>query len=463
MGDLLFRLFEGLAHELMLFAAVGFTLGGLDDLLVDILYLGRRIWRRLFVYSRYQPMTTATLPLPADDREMAIFVPAWDEAEVIGAMLRGCLSAWGTERYRIFAGAYPNDRATITAIMQVAADEARIIPVITDRPGPTTKGDCLNALWRAMLRQEAMDGASFKAIVLHDAEDVVHPDSLRLLSVMVERFDLVQLPVLPLIDQNSRWIAGHYACEFAEAHGKYLSVREAVGAAMPSAGVGCAFARDAMGALTQAGGDGPFDPDCLTEDYELGLRIAEQGGKGIFVRMRDREGALVCTREHFPDTLDSAIRQKARWMVGIALAGWDRLGWHGGPAEHWMRLRDRRAAVAALVLSTAYLVLLLHAGLAVAWWLSGRAAPGLSPILSTLLTLNAMLLAWRMAWRMAFVTSAYGWREGVRSVPRAFIANLIAILSARRAMSIYFRLWRGAPIRWDKTRHRFPAAARVTP
>ncbi|MGJ3628815.1 hypothetical protein AB5I41_21435 [Sphingomonas sp. MMS24-JH45] len=33
------------------------------------------------------------------------------------------------------------------------------------------------------------------------------------------------------------------------------------------------------------------------------------------------------------------MRQKARWMIGIALAGWDRTGWGGDRrvAEMWMR------------------------------------------------------------------------------------------------------------------------------
>ena len=44
-------------------------------------------------------------------------------------------------------------------------------------------------------------------------------------------------------------------------------------------------------------------------------------------------------------------------MTGIALAGWDRLGWSGGLAERWMRLRDRRALLAALVLAAAYVAL----------------------------------------------------------------------------------------------------------
>ena len=46
-------------------------------------------------------------------------------------------------------------------------------------------------------------------------------------------------------------------------------------------------------------------------------------------------------------------------MTGIALAGWDRLGWRGGLAERWMRLRDRQSLLAALILCAAYLALLL--------------------------------------------------------------------------------------------------------
>jgi adsorption protein B len=33
---------------------------------------------------------------------------------------------------------------------------------------------------------------------------------------MIDRFDLVQLPVLPLVNPQSRWVSGHYCDEFAE-------------------------------------------------------------------------------------------------------------------------------------------------------------------------------------------------------------------------------------------------------
>ena len=86
--------------------------------------------------------------------------------------------------------------------------------------------------------------------MLHDAEDVVHRFELRIFDGLIDRAAVIQLPVLPLIDRQSRWIGGHYCDEFAEAHVKELVVREAVGAAIPLAGVGCAIERRALSSNT---------------------------------------------------------------------------------------------------------------------------------------------------------------------------------------------------------------------
>lgn len=443
--------------ELLLFAGVGLLIGGLDDLLLDLLYGARRVWRGMTIYRRYPRMTVDTLPAPARPGTMAVLIPAWDEGAVIGPMLRNCLKQWADDDHvHIFVGIYPNDRATREAVMAVAELSDRISVVVNAHAGPTTKADCLNSLWRAVLRREAAEGMPVKAIVLHDAEDIVHRDALRLMSVMVERFALVQLPVLPLVSSGSRWVAGHYCDEFAEAHAKALMIREALGAAVPSAGVGCAIARDTIAAIAGMRGGQPFDPDSLTEDYELGLAIGERGGRGVIVRMRDSTGGLVATREHFPDTLDAAVRQKARWTVGIALAGWDRLGWGRRPVEIWMRLRDRRVVLAAIILFAAYLGLVLSGLLTLVGWLVPGLVPPVAPAIMLLLDATAMLLLWRVAMRALFAGHAYGWREGLRAIPRILVGNVIAMLAARRAIAIYCRLWRGAPLVWDKTRHRFP-------
>ncbi len=448
-----------LHREILLFAVVGLAIGGLDDFLVDILFLARRCWRNVAIYARHPRMTTATLPASSRPGCIAIFIPAWREANVIAPMLRHALVRWPNDDYRIFIGLYPNDPETIEAVAPIAAGEPRIIVGINPRPGPSTKADCLNVLWRAMLSEEARTTKAFKAVVLHDAEDVVHADEIRLFDFMIDRFALVQLPVLPLPGKGTwfaRAIANHYGDEFAENHGKALTVREALGASIPSAGVACAFERATLGRLSDPAHGGPFDPSSLTEDYEAGLRIANMGGRGVFVRMRDATGALVATREYFPDSVHAAVRQKARWMVGISLAGWDRMGWHGGPAEWWMRIRDRRATMAALVLFAAYMALILWGLIAALGLFAPLSPPPLPPVIAALLWFNMGLMGWRAVMRALFVGRAYGWRQGLMAIPRTVIANYIAILAARRAVFLYAKSLLGKPLSWDKTQHHFP-------
>ena len=441
-------------REAALFAATGFLILGLSDLAVDLLWLSHRIRRA----GRPVPVL-ADLPPPARPGRLAIFVPAWDEASVIGDMLRGAVSAWGGGDWRLYVGTYRNDPATTAAATAVAALEPRVRVVTGDQPGPTTKAECLHRLWLALLADEAAEGRRAKAVVLHDAEDVVHPNELLLFDGLIERFELVQLPVLPLIHPNSRWLGGHYADEFAESHGKEMVVRGALGAGLPSAGVGCAFAREALGRLAAERGGLPFDSDSLTEDYELGLRLAEAGGRRAFVRVAGADGELVATREYFPGTLAAAVRQKARWMTGIALSGWDRLGWSGGLAERWMRLRDRQSLLAAILLCAGYLALASWLVLK-AWQGAGGDGPAPLPApLPVLVAVNFGLLLWRLAVRAGFTAAAYGWREGLCAVPRMAIGNAVAMLAAASALSRYRALRRGGRPRWDKTAHIFPVRA----
>jgi adsorption protein B len=447
----IFAALQVMLRETTLFAACGFLLLGAGDLAVDFVWIGLWIRRRLRRTPRDSALSLAAARAPG---AIAVFIPAWDESAVIGGMLAHARQAFGEADYLLYVGCYPNDPATIAAVE--AAGDSRVRCVVGPRPGPTSKADCLNQLWQAMRADEARRGRRFKAVVLHDAEDVVHSAELRVFDTLVERFDLVQLPVLPLIDPEARWIGAHYADEFAEAHGKGLVVREALGAAMPSAGVGCAIARAALDRMAEAHGT-PFDPASLTEDYELGLRLGAMGRRAAFVRLPAGPGRpSVATRGYFPSRLGAAVNQKARWMVGIALAGWDRLGWSGGLAERWMRLRDRQSVLAALILLAAYAALVLWTGLFLAARAGGPAPPPVAPGLALLLAVNLALLGWRLTMRFGFVARAYGWREGLRALPRVVVGNAIAMLAARRALILYFRLRRTGTATWDKTAHVFP-------
>ena len=448
-------LVEGAARELALFAGVGLLLGGLDDLIVDAIWLVRQSWRRLAVYTRHSRATVATLAPPLAPGRIAVLIGAWQEAGVIGGMLETASRRWADADVRLYVGLYPNDPGTVAEVEAAAARDPRIRGVAGLLDGPTTKAEALNRCWAALLADEAIDGVCAKAVLLHDAEDVVHSAEIRLFDTLIERFDLVQLPVLPLVDPHSRWIAGHYADEFAEAHGKQLVVREAIGAGVPLAGTGCAIGRAAIERLAAANGGAPFDGESLTEDYELGLRLKAFGGHTAFVRIAEQAGGrLVAVRAHFPASFGEAVRQKTRWLRGIAFSGWDRLGWGEGLAENWMRLRDRRAPLAALVTAAAYAACALFAIGLVLRLVEGRPRPSFWPI-SPLFEATTALLGWRVVMRFVGVTRLYGWREGLRAVPRLPVGNLIAIAAAWRALVRHVEPRRGEH-HWDKTRHVFP-------
>lgn len=182
------------ARETALFAAVGLLIGGLDDLAADLLYLSRA--RR--PHQR---------PPHSTPQRFAILIPAWDEAAVIERMLATTLARTGGHDARLYVGVYPNDPATTAAVARAAADDGRVRLVVGATPGPTTKGDNLNSLWRALGRDEQAEDWRADVIVLHDAEDVIDPDELSVFERYLTEYDYVQLPVLPLIARHSRWVS----------------------------------------------------------------------------------------------------------------------------------------------------------------------------------------------------------------------------------------------------------------
>ena len=451
-----------LEYELLLFAGVFFLLGALDDLAVDA------VWAWLRLTGR------ATTPLldrgATANRELAdpvaLFLPAWRESAVIGTTIAHARAAWPQSALTIYVGCYRNDPDTLTAAMQGASGDGRVRIVVLDRDGPTTKADCLNWLYHALADDERRGGYRTRMVLLHDAEDMVDPVALPVLETALREAEFVQLPVLPEPQGGSRWIASHYCEEFAEAHGKAMVVRQAVGAGLPAAGVGCAIDRVTLARLEAAAGPeapGPFSVESLTEDYEMGLRIAATGGRSSFLRLRGDDGALVATRSIFPDRLDEAVRQKTRWVHGIAFQGWDRLGWQGGIAERWMRLRDRRGPLTALVLAAAYLLLAVASVLEVATWLGWSRPWDPDPLVRWLVTLNLCCFGWRVLLRFAFTAREYGAVEGVRAVLRIPLANIIAIMAGRRALVAYLRSLGGSATLWDKTEHRNHPATPHTP
>jgi adsorption protein B len=447
-----FHALQLVQNELLIFALFWFIIGMLDELAVDLVWFGLRLAGR--GGAGHMPDALAGAPLAG---MQAVFIPAWQEAGVIGVTVAQMLAVWPQMQLRIYVGCYGNDVATVAAAMAGAGHDPRIRVVIHARAGPTTKADCLNRLYAAMLADEARLGRRFRGVILHDAEDMVHPAALVAIDRAMDRSAFVQLPVCPELQPASPWVAGHYCDEFAEAHAKAMVVRDALGAALPAAGVGCGFARDTLGALAvmrrAEGETGPFAAECLTEDYELGVLIARMGGTSHFLRLRDARGHLVATRSYFPAEFGNAVRQKTRWIHGIAFQGWERLGWAGRAVDVWMALRDRRGPMTALVLTAGYVLMLMEGALHLASMTGWYAPPPLQPGVQAMLTVCVCGMVWRAAMRFVFTAREYGLGEGLLAVLRIPVANMVAIFASRRALLSYFRSLRGGLIVWDKTFH----------
>lgn len=133
-----------LTHKLLALASGGIAASTLDDLIVDLIYFRFVMLRR----TRMAVVATANQQVGW----MAIIIPAWDESDVIAAMLTDLTRRTDYPSYLVFVGVYPNDPQTRSAVASV--NDSRIRTVECERPGPTTKADCLNHLWRAVIAHE---------------------------------------------------------------------------------------------------------------------------------------------------------------------------------------------------------------------------------------------------------------------------------------------------------------------
>lgn len=461
-----------------LVVAVIILISSIDDLIVDLWYWARRLYRKFTADRRYRPLTEAQL-LERDQQPMAIMVPAWLEYDVIAPMIENMVATLDYKHYVVFVGTYINDQRTIDEVERMRRRYKQLHRVEVPHAGPTCKADCLNWVIQAIFHYEKTHGMTFAGTVLHDSEDVLHPLELRLFNYLLPRKDMIQLPVVSLERNWYEWVAGTYMDEFAEWHGKDLVVRESMTDTVPSAGVGTCFSRRALEVLAAENQNQPFNTDSLTEDYDVGARLAKYGMNAIFVRFpvqfrvlrkswfrKPYESTLnmpLCVREFFPDTFRTAFRQKARWTLGIGLQGWEQMGWSGSLANRYLLFRDRKGIVTSFISILAYVILLQLVALIVLrysglWDVSFPTLFDNSGLLSALLLANGAALLWRMAHRFYFTSVLYGWQHGLLSIPRMVVGNFVNFMAAARAWRMFLigKLL-GRKLVWDKTMHDFPS------
>ncbi|MBU2166699.1 MAG: glycosyl transferase family protein [Alphaproteobacteria bacterium] len=461
-------------------SAVLILISSIDDLLIDIAYWVGRLARLGAVWS--SPPRQKWLDEEPEKR-IAIMVPAWQESDVIASMVANTNNTFDYSRYDIFVGVYANDPDTRREVEKVRQRFPNVHRAEVPHDGPTSKADCLNWIVQNILLHEERTGQTFDAFLMHDAEDVVHPYGLKTVNWFVDEAAMIQMPVLSMDRKWNKLVACHYMDEFAEFHTKDLPVRSALAGMTPSAGVATGFHRLAMMALVKEKNGQPFNTDSLTEDYDVAHRLNALGYPSMFVRYHARvprqrkawfrEGTvdvmrreLVATKEFFPDSMTTSVRQKARWMLGISIMGWVQLGWFGGLVNRYYLFRDRKALFTAPVGLFGYLIVLQVLGVLLLEWV-WPSFMDLPPVIEKrwvwmVVGFNLIFLINRILHRAWFT----GINHGLKHVPltpvRIVTSNLISFGAFWRATRQYLgHLITGRPIAWDKTQHAYPSLSEL--
>jgi adsorption protein B len=452
-------------------------ISGIDDFFIDIFYWLRKLYRIIFIRTKYPPLPVEKL-LEKDEVPLALMVPAWDEAVVIEKMLRNTLKTFKYTNYHIFVGTYPNDMATQEKVDNVVREFDNIHKVINKTQGPTSKADCLNNVIDTIFEYEKTHNIHFKCFSYHDSEDIVHPLELKLANYLIERKDLIQIPVVPLTKNWWNLNGGHYQDEFAETGSKDMIVRETLSGYIPSSGVATSFSRKAIYTLSRLNNGVVFNTKSLTEDYDIGYRLLNEGLNLIFVRFPVRvkkrvksffgfekeieTQEFIVSKGYFPTGFTQAVRQKSRWIVGIVFQGYRDIGWPKGLGLRYMLYRDRKAIFTHFANLLAYIIMFNLIYLWLSNYLNDMAwsFPEFIPkdsVLWPMIYANGIFMMSRFFHRFLFVKRTYGIGQAFLSIIRLFWGNIINMFALFRALG-QFRSAnkKQEKVAWDKTAHEFP-------
>jgi len=439
--------------------AVWVLINGLDDFFIIAVSFVASVRRHLSSDPSHRTPTEADLDA-APPRPTAIFVPLWKEHRVIRRMVENNVTKLQYPAFEFFIGGYPNDGPTLAAIREAMKTFRNVHLAVCPHDGPTSKADCLNWIYQRMLLHEENNGVRFEMILTHDAEDIIDPDALRWINYYGQWNEMVQFPVLALPTPLRELSHGVYCDEFAEFQFKDMPAREFLGGFIPSNGVGTGFSRLALELLAEAHQNRIFEPACLTEDYENGWRIHRLGLRQKFIPVRFRRGRPVATREFFPRSFRTAIRQRTRWVTGIALQSWEFHGVRDSLAMSYWLWRDRKGLLGNLITPLMNILFVIGAG---TWtwsrfshhaWLLAREMSRFYPVYMLGLSLQFV----QTCFRMYASARVYGVRFAAGVPVRVIVANWMNCFATVFAICNYTRAkMRSQPLRWAKTDHAYPS------
>jgi glycosyltransferase XagB len=278
--------------ELALFGLLGLFALTLTAIAVTSLWWMLHAWRTPASLLATGFPTSETAP----QHSFSLIVPARHEQAVLGATLER-LAGSHHPHFEVLAVVGDDDPDTRAVAEQAAARHPDRIRVLIDESQPKNKPKALNT---------ALAACTGTVTAVFDAEDEVHPELLRHVDA---RFcdtgaDVVQGGV-QLMNYHSSWYSLRNVLEYYFWFRSRLHFH-AQQRFIPLGG-NTVFIRTDR--LREVGG---WDPECLAEDCEIGVRLSSRGAKVAVAYDPD-----LVTREETPGSVRELFKQRTRWNQGF--------------------------------------------------------------------------------------------------------------------------------------------------
>lgn len=252
------------------------------------------LWR-LFAAASLAPLLSR-LAEPTHWPTYTILCPLYREANVVADLVAALDRLdYPRQALDIKLLVEGDDVDTIAAALAVSG-APHIEVVIVPAAAPRTKPKALNV---------GLARAHGAYVVVYDAEDRPHPLQLRAALAAFEdgdeRLAGVQAP-LSVDNADASWIARQFAAEYAIQFRELLPLLARLGLPLPLGGSSNHFRTDVLRA------SGGWDPFNVTEDADLGYRLARDGYRFGMIAPP--------TWEEAPVAFGAWLNQRARWIKG---------------------------------------------------------------------------------------------------------------------------------------------------
>lgn len=242
----------------------------------------------------------STLPSDAlPDRLLPLYtvlVPLLRETSVLDGLVRslGALD-YPAAKLEVLLVLEASDRETLTAIRAMRLP-GNFRVIVAPASLPQTKPKALNY---------ALEFARGEYVVVYDAEDRPQPDQLRW-ALEAFRANPANLGCvqarLNIYNPRASWFTAQFTIEYSALFDAILPALARLRLPVPLGGTSNHFRRETLVAV------GGWDPFNVTEDADLGFRLARQGWRTTVLSST--------TWEEAPATFGRWFRQRTRWLKG---------------------------------------------------------------------------------------------------------------------------------------------------